>query len=257
MGDDEVDPFTKPKLHTSAMEEGIWLDNLYKGELMPEPELKYVEYTEADAQLAEAELLNQWREANVNEPISTLEALEKARSKMTGRFTANNPPPSQPPNRMRAPNPRPNLRGNSQPLFNYSPAVQAFSPEYYESATTRWKRVSPADFEGALYQRGIVRVPDFDQPHDGATLAVMHLSNGDRLAIQLRAFDSNGGSQTLQSMTHSTKFLRGRLGLQTYQHHAGQVALDLYVDMPAGRHTIARTHTTIPDWVLGFYKEDR
>jgi len=146
--------------------------------------------------------------------------------------------------------------GFNQPTFMNGTAIKAYSPEYYQSATTEWIRISPAEFEGLLYQRAIVRVPDFDQPHQGATLAVMVLDNHTKLAIQIHAA-GHGGVQAIQSMTHSTRHLIGRLGLQSYEHPSGQVALDLYFDMSNGRHTIARTFTTIADWVLGFYKEDR
>ena len=268
MDDDENidDPFTKPKLHTSAMEEGIWLGNLFKRELMPEPEQKYVEYTEGDIVAAE-HIKEQWREANkelvtlwkpdVERELSAAEALKKARDNMTGRFNLNNPQPSYPgqPNRMRSPN---RLSLNRDPVFDTSPAVQAYNPEYYSSATTHWKRISPVAFESLVYKRSIVRAPDFDRPHEDATLAVMHLSDGTRLAIRIQALDSDGVTvQRLHTITRSNVKLSGRIGLNAYAHPSGLTSLDLIIHTPTGVHTIARTHTEIHDWVLGFYKEDR
>ncbi len=175
---------------------------------------------------------------------------------MTGRFNVNNPQPPQM-NRMRAPN-RASVQHNSSPVFGNSSSVSAYSPAYYESATTKWKRISAVEFEQSIYKQVIVRAPDFDRPHEDATLAVIHLNNGIKLAIQLRAWDTGSVAiQRLLSITRSKVRLSGSLGLQSYQHPAGPMSLDLIVQTSTGPHTIARTHTETPDWVLGFYKETR
>jgi len=243
------------QLHTTAENAANYHTFKVKlgNELATDLERKFIEYTEADIATMQR-VRDEWNQqyplleanwkADEGKSMSAAEALIKARQNSKAS------PSMSPTGRM-----PPSVTANHQPQFQNSRALQGW-PGTYVSATSEWQMIEPTEFERMLFDHRIVRVPDFDRPNIHKEIAVLELDRGPRLAIGLRR-SLPAGDQQIHAMTHSNKILQGRLDLMIYRHPSGQMALDLFVDMPSGRHTIARTQTTHPHWVLPFYKEIR